>query len=51
VRGNILPAPGAPVLVTFHPAYLLRLPDPARKADAQAAFRSDLSRVAQFLAA
>ena len=33
---------GTPALLTFHPAYLLRLPDPVAKSKAIAAFRSDL---------
>lgn len=51
VRGEILPAPGAPVLVTYHPAYLLRMPDPDLRAGAKAAFADDLARARSFLAA
>ncbi|MFD2740080.1 UdgX family uracil-DNA binding protein [Sulfitobacter aestuarii] len=33
---------GEPVLITLHPSYLLRLPDPQARADASAAFQEDL---------
>ena len=34
---------GMQVLITFHPSYLLREPDPARQRAAQAAFQQDLT--------
>jgi len=37
---------GTTVLVTLHPSYLLRLPDPARRAEAEAAFVEDLKTAA-----
>ena len=42
---------GRPVLVTVHPSYLLRLPDPELKAAETAKFRADLARVTELLAA
>jgi DNA polymerase len=36
---------GPPILVTVHPSFLLRLPEPARRAAETAAFRADLARV------
>lgn len=45
VRGTILRAEGGvPVLATVHPAFLLRLPDPAARAAAYAGFVADLRR-------
>ena len=41
---------GHPVLITVHPAFLLRLPDPVRKAEELARFHEDL-RTAQRLVA
>ncbi|MDQ7029355.1 MAG: uracil-DNA glycosylase [Ardenticatenia bacterium] len=49
-RGQWFETPfGAPALVTFHPSYIRRLQgmDPARGAQALAAFRNDLRRAAQ----
>jgi len=44
-RGQILPLPDqAQGLVTFHPAYLLRLPDPAARLTAYLTFVEDLRR-------
>lgn len=40
---------GTPVLITFHPSYLLRQPDLARAAADRAAFRNDLARAATYL--
>jgi len=45
-RGRIEDTPGGPVLLTYHPAYLLRLSDPAARAETQAAFVEDLARAA-----
>jgi len=38
---------GVPVLVTFHPAYLLRIPDAARRSDAMTWFEKDLRQAAR----
>ncbi|TNF20341.1 MAG: DUF4130 domain-containing protein [Rhodobacteraceae bacterium] len=40
---------GHPLLVTVHPAYLLRLPDPVQKAEATAQFQADLASAKAFL--
>jgi DNA polymerase len=40
---------GARVLLTVHPSYLLRIPDPEAAASARAAFRDDLQRAAEFM--
>ncbi|SIQ25247.1 DNA polymerase [Rhizobium sp. RU20A] len=46
LRGRPLPmAEGRTLFVTVHPAYLLRIPDAARKAEEQAAFAADLRMV------
>jgi len=46
-RGTIeRPGAGAPVLITVHPSYLLRIPDSGRQAEARAMFVADL-RLAQ----
>jgi DNA polymerase len=37
---------GVPVLVTFHPAYLLRLPDATMRAETEDQFRADLALAA-----
>jgi DNA polymerase len=42
---------GHPVLVTVHPAYLLRIPEAARKAEETARFHDDLRAAARHLAA
>ncbi|MHA6344959.1 UdgX family uracil-DNA binding protein [Roseivivax sp. CAU 1761] len=42
---------GTPILPTFHPSYLLRLPDPAARETATAAFRADLAGAAALVAA
>lgn len=43
-RGQIEPGPdGTPVLITYHPSYLLRLQDADQKAQAMAQFRADLA--------
>ncbi|WP_176249619.1 MULTISPECIES: UdgX family uracil-DNA binding protein [unclassified Sulfitobacter] len=50
-RGTVEATPnGTPVLLTLHPSYLLRLPDPAAKADATAQFRDDLETALRMLA-
>lgn len=42
-RGQVeLGLAGVPVLITYHPAYILRLPDPAAQAEARAALMQDL---------
>lgn len=47
-RGRIEAAgDGTPVLVTLHPAYILRLPDAAQRAAALAAFRADIALAAE----
>lgn len=51
-RGGIeAAADGTPVLVTIHPSYILRLPDPAAQAEARAQLRSDLVAARDWLAA
>jgi DNA polymerase len=40
---------GRPLLITVHPSYLLRLPDPALKAEQTERFRDDLARVGMLL--
>ena len=42
--------PGTPGLLTLHPSYLLRLPDPQAKADATAQFQDDLAAAVRMLA-
>jgi uracil-DNA glycosylase len=50
-RGQIeRQADGTAVLVTVHPSYLLRLPDAAHRADAEAAFVEDLRMAARHAA-
>lgn len=41
---------GLPVLITLHPAYLLRVPDPAARKEATAHFRQDLMTAAGIMA-
>jgi uracil-DNA glycosylase len=50
-RGNIhkRPADGLPVLVTYHPSFLLRIPDEAGKARERANFTSDLAGAKEWL--
>lgn len=51
-RGTVETTPdGTPVLLTFHPSYLLRLPDRAAQEAATDAFRADLKRAVTHLAA
>ena len=40
---------GRPLLVTVHPSYLLRLPDPETRERETAAFRQDLERIPELL--
>ena len=40
---------GTPLLVTVHPSYILRLPDPAQREDEEARFRDDLRLAARAL--
>jgi len=50
-RGKVEATPtGTPVLLTLHPSYLLRVPDPQAKADATAQFRDDLRMAVRMLA-
>ncbi|MFG6547661.1 UdgX family uracil-DNA binding protein [Sulfitobacter sp. M21595] len=50
-RGTIEAGPeGIPVLITLHPSYLLRVPDPAVREEAEAQFRSDLAMAARMMA-
>ena len=49
-RGRVERAGGTPVLITLHPAHVLRIPDPAARAGARAALTGDLRRVADWLA-
>ncbi|QCO54709.1 UdgX family uracil-DNA binding protein [Pseudorhodobacter turbinis] len=50
-RGTIETArDGGPVLISFHPAYLLRLPPGAAQIDAMAAFKADLHLAAELSA-
>ncbi|TCS61530.1 DNA polymerase [Primorskyibacter sedentarius] len=50
-RGKIETGPdGLPVLVTLHPSYLLRLPDPAAREKATADFKHDLVTAAKLIA-
>ena len=43
-------ADGTVLFVTIHPSYLLRIPDPARKAEEQARFAADLARIGEAMA-
>lgn len=50
-RGTIEAGPeGIPVLITLHPSYLLRVPDPRVREEAEAQFRSDLAMAARMMA-
>ncbi|MEM7641218.1 MAG: UdgX family uracil-DNA binding protein [Pseudomonadota bacterium] len=40
---------GRPLLITVHPSYLLRLPDPGQRAEEEARFEADLRRVSTLL--
>ncbi|XBQ15484.1 MAG: UdgX family uracil-DNA binding protein [Oceanicaulis sp.] len=51
LRGEILDLNGKPALITVHPSYLLRLPDPARRAEEEARFVDDLTKARALLAA
>lgn len=51
-RGRLFPtSAGYPVLVTVHPSYLLRLPDPEEAAREQARFVDDLKKALPFFGA
>lgn len=51
-RGRFETTPdGTPVLITVHPSYLLRLPDPRLKAEEAGAFTGDLAKARHHLAA
>ena len=49
LRGRIMHRPDGPVLVTYHPAYILRHPDPAERVRAKLAFEDDLGLAADYL--
>lgn len=50
-RGHVEEADeGAPVLITVHPSYLLRIPDRQRQADERAHFVADLARARELVA-
>ncbi|MEQ8403519.1 MAG: UdgX family uracil-DNA binding protein [Oceanicaulis sp.] len=51
VRGRVIEAGAGPALVTVHPSYLLRLPDPVRKAEEEARFVEELRLAHGVLAA
>jgi DNA polymerase len=52
IRGRILPfEPGRALLVTTHPSWLLRLPDPRRAAEETARFHTDLAAARAHVAA
>lgn len=42
LRGRVIEAAGSPALITVHPSYLLRLPDPSRRAQEEARFIEEL---------
>jgi DNA polymerase len=42
---------GAPLFVTIHPSFILRLPDPVRKAEEEARFIDDLRRLRSYATA
>ncbi len=49
-RGGMEAAPdGTPLLVTIHPSYILRVPDPAAQQTARENFRADLAQAAAFI--
>ncbi len=49
-RGQIEEAQdGTPLLVTVHPSYILRLPDPQQRQDEEARFRDDVTTAAKTL--
>jgi DNA polymerase len=50
-RGRIEETAKGPVFLTVHPAYILRLPDPALRAEEEARFRADLRDAAARLGA
>lgn len=49
-RGQIeITRTGVPVLITLHPAYVLRVPDPSIAMQAKAHFLSDLQKAQGYL--
>jgi len=48
-RGSVEETVYGPVLLTLHPAYILRLPDPDRQAEAANWFREDLKKAASLI--
>ncbi|MGR3493085.1 MAG: UdgX family uracil-DNA binding protein, partial [Shimia sp.] len=48
-RGQLEEGRFGPTFLTVHPAYILRLPSPDQKAEAQARFTEDLSRAMEIL--
>lgn len=51
LRGLIEEGPQGAVLITYHPAYILRHPDPAERLRASRAFTADLALAAAYLQA
>jgi len=49
LRGRIEERPQGALLLTYHPAYILRHPDPNERIRAQKAFSTDLSLAAAYL--
>ena len=49
LRGRIEEGPQGALLITYHPAYILRHPDPNERIRAQKAFSTDLSLAAAYL--
>jgi len=49
-RGTVEETEFGPVLLTVHPSYLLRLPDPDRRARETELFRQDLEKAATLVA-
>ena len=50
-RGKVEETEGGPVLLTWHPSFILRVPDPGRKAEARAQLIEDLATARRLLAA
>jgi len=49
-RGRVEETDNGPVFLTVHPAYILRLPDPAAQAEATERYREDLAEAARLAA-
>lgn len=49
LRGRIIPRPEGSLLLTYHPAYILRHPDPAERQQARTAFHRDLTVASRYL--